>query len=154
MPIRNTFANYLNKVKTFNSFKYIEGDLLSPGLWNVLAKYISVYGNLLTVRISLKERKLYLIKCSFLKRTILKFSTTLMVAYPVITFLLLIKKLLFTRQAALDDVNGTLRTLIMFYIVFCFPAFIPTSAMISFRDGPISQIVNPIVDFRDRIRGK
>lgn len=154
MPIQTTFENFLSKVVTsFNSFMYSDIDLLSPGLWKVLAKYVAIFRFVLPFGILLKERKIYLAKCSVLKRTIIILSTTQLLAYPVITFLLLIQKLYFTRQEASDDMHGWIRTLAMFYIIFLFPAIIPTSVMISFRGGPICQMVNPIVDFRGRIRG-
>lgn len=153
MPKRNPFATLSKKVTTLNSINYSDSDLISAGLWNVFAGYASTFSSVLPFRVLLRERKIYLVKCSHLKQTILTLSTTQMIAFPLVTFLLLIKKLLFTRLEASGDMLKTKRILTMFYVIFFLPALLSTSVMISFKGGQICQIVNPIVEFRDRIRG-
>lgn len=135
MSSRDTLANYFKKVTTLNSFKYSETVLLSPGLFNVLAKYASTYRPVIPFRISLQERKIYLVECSLSKRSIILFSPAQMLVYTFISVLLLIKNLIYTRQEASDDMSGTLRTLAMFYLSFILPVAIPGSVMIAFRGG-------------------
>lgn len=154
MLSRAEFHNALRKiVLLYNSFLYVESDLLSPGLWKVLAKYASVYQNVLPFRVLLHERKIYLARESTLKLVIIKLSSILLTTYTGITLILLIKKLGFIHEEAMHDWLSTKRTFAMFFITFMFSTIIPTSLMIALQAEPLCQVINQINQFSARVRG-
>lgn len=136
-----------------NSYPNSNSDLLSPGLWKILQKYFTVFRYILPCGILLQERKMYLAKSSILKLVIIKVSSVLLMAYTFFTFVLITQKLRLTQSGTTSDALSMERFFVMFYIIFLFPAIIPTSIIISFYVEPICQIVNGIAKFQDRIKG-
>lgn len=127
----------------------------SPELWEILAKYFSIYKRTLPFVISLDERKVYLGNCPGRKRFLLKVSCILLMAYSVTTFVLLSVKLkrAVYPKTGLDDMSDLFRTIAMFYIVCLLPIFISPSGLVAFRADSICRVINPIIDFRARISG-
>lgn len=137
-----------------NSISPTENDLVSSRLWDILATYQFLFQYMHPFGILVFKRKIYVRNCSFLKRVFLKFSFLLLISFTIVTSLLLLNRLLSSRTKATSSLIEISRTLVMLYVTFLFPSFIPTSVTINFGPGLVCQIVNPIVDFGPRIRGK
>lgn len=151
------FRNALRKIVLFyDSFLYRESDLVSPGLWKILAKYVALFQKVLPFRVLLQERQIFPNKCYRLKGAIIKFSSLLLPAYTLSTFFLLIKEKigeLFTpRESSAYDSLHMRRTFVMFYITL-YSTVIPTSVMVAFGAGSLCQVMNQIDQFRARMRG-
>lgn len=160
MPRGFLHFDYSSEIKNiFTSHKSLQPTdhaLLSPRLWEILAKYISIFQHfsVLPFYFSVTERKLFFVRESFVKRVILKFSCILYIAYALFTFLLLTHKLLFSENLnVMTRSVETRRIFTMFYIVCLFPIFIPTSFLIAFRGKLISLMINPINLFHQRVSG-
>lgn len=113
-------------------------DLLSPGLWIILEKYISICSHLsvLPFYFSKTERKLYFVRQSFLERVILKLSPIIFAATALIISVLPVRKLLsanFEVMSGQDDRMDMIRTFSMLYGVFSLPIFNPISYLIAYR---------------------
>lgn len=129
-------------------------DLISPGLWKIGEQYFSIFGriSILPWEFVVPSKQLNLLKNSPLRGTILKFSPLLPIAYTLMTFVLLTKKLLL-RETRADDTYDIFRTFLMFYMCCVYPAIIPTSCILGFRAGFIAAIINPITTLEASVSG-
>lgn len=150
-----TFKNILKCLFKFRvSISSTENDLVSPGLWQILASYQSVFQHMHPYGISVIARKIFVKKCSPLKLFLLKLSSLLLTSLTVTTSILLFNRVYFKQREVLSTYLELCRTFCMFYVTCIVPVLLPTNFTIAFGPGLICQIANPIVNFAPRIRGK
>lgn len=149
--IRNIFTLH-------NSRPPSEHDLLSPGLWEIFATYISTfqYISILPYYFSKTEKRLYFVRKSFVKRVVLAFSPIFSAIMISVVSVLLVQQLLSPNFEMRSDHHNRIdiiRTFVMFYVVFILLMFNPTSYVVAYRGEQVCLIINPIVEFQARLQG-
>lgn len=142
--------------KISNSIPPTEYDLVSPGLWENLARFASVFKHLsvLPLTFSVTERKAYFVQKSFLKRAILKFPAIIWMVATTMLILYLVTQLLSPSvEMDNDTAQHRMRICVKFYVIFIGLLFSPGVYMIGFRPEEIAQIINSIVKFQSIIQG-
>lgn len=137
-----------------NSLPSIEYDLVSTGLWINLATYQSVFKYMHPYGILVQERKVFLRNSSHFKRIFLKVSTVLIIIFWSFTSFQLLWKFFHYREGMGNSDLDAIRIFVMFYNTFIIPIFVQTSVIIGFGPDLFCQVLNPIVEFGVKIRGK
>lgn len=139
---------YSNWSPTYNS------DLLSPGLWDTLTIFVTVYRkiSILPFSFSTSFKKLHILNMSNCKRFLMKFNTVMLIGHTFFCFLLLAEKLLSPTKTDMGNILN-LRTCIIFYFAILAPSLIPINIYISFKPELVCDIVNAIMQLQFSISG-
>lgn len=129
------------------------GDLLSPGLYNVLEYYTQKYDKLLPIRYSSADRKLVLKKSSTPSHIFLYFSTFWELGHTILSLLVFLRKFSQIQNNPNNDALEVVKTFILFYLTILPPTTRAMAFTLTFTPQTVCNVVNNIESFRIAVSG-